>query len=53
MVSDGIGLGIGPWIAGSIFDATGDYQISYLAAAAGLLVATACVIVVRPATAKK
>jgi MFS family permease len=53
MVSDGIGLGIGPWIAGSIFDATGDYQISYLAAAAGLLVATAFVIVVRPATAKK
>jgi len=51
MVSDGIGLGIGPWVAGSIFDATGDYQIPYLAAAAGLIIATAFVIIIRPATA--
>ncbi|MFA5064822.1 MAG: MFS transporter [Dehalococcoidia bacterium] len=52
MVSDGIGFGIGPWVAGNIYDATGDYQISYLAAAAGLAVATALVFIVRPATSK-
>ncbi len=49
MVSDGIGLGIGPWVAGMIFDATGSYQIPYLAAAAGLVVSTAFVIMVKPA----
>jgi MFS family permease len=52
MVSDGIGFGIGPWVAGIIFDATGSYQIPYLAAAAGLIVSTAFVVIVRPATTK-
>jgi len=52
MVSDGIGLGIGPWAAGSIFDATGDYQIPYLAAAAGLIVATTFIIIIKPATSR-
>ena len=49
MVSDGIGFGVGPWIAGNIYDATGSYQASFLAAAAGLAVATVLVIAVRPA----
>jgi len=52
MMSDGIGFGVGPWVAGNIYDATGSYQISYLCAAAGLAVATVLVIIVRPVTAK-
>ena len=49
MVSDGIGFGVGPWVAGNIYDATGSYQASFLAAAAGLAVAAVLVIAVRPA----
>ncbi|MFA5079923.1 MAG: MFS transporter [Dehalococcoidia bacterium] len=52
MVSDGIGFGIGPWVAGIIFDATGNYQIPYLAAAAGLVVSTVFVIMIKPAAAR-
>jgi len=52
MVSDGIGFGVGPWIAGNIYDATGSYQASFLAAAAGLAVATVLVVIVRPAITK-
>jgi len=49
MVSDGIGFGVGPWVAGNIYDATGSYQASFLAASAGLAVAAVLVIAVRPA----
>jgi len=52
MVSDGIGFGVGPWVAGNIYDATGSYQTSYLAAAAGLAIATVLVIIVRPVITK-
>jgi OFA family oxalate/formate antiporter-like MFS transporter len=52
MVSDGIGFGVGPWVAGNIYDSTGSYQASFLAAAAGLAVATVLVVIVRPATTK-
>jgi MFS family permease len=49
MVSDGIGFGFGPWIAGNIFDATGSYQASFLAAAIGLMLAGVLTILIRPA----
>ena len=49
MVSDGIGFGFGPWIAGNIFDATGSYQASFLAAAIGLLLAGVLTVLIRPA----
>jgi len=52
MVSDGIGFGVGPWVAGNIYDVTGSYQVSFLAAAAGLAVAAVLVVIVKPATAK-
>ena len=49
MVSDGIGFGVGPWIAGNIFDATGSYQTSFLAAAIGLMLAAVLTMFIRPA----
>ena len=49
MVSDGIGFGFGPWIAGNIFDATGSYQASFLAAAIGLLLAGVLTVLIKPA----
>jgi OFA family oxalate/formate antiporter-like MFS transporter len=49
MVSDGIGFGVGPWIAGNIFDATGSYQTSFLAAAIGLMLAGVLTMLIRPA----
>ena len=49
MVSDGIGFGFGPWIAGNIFDATGSYQASFLAAAIGLMLAGVLTVLIRPA----
>ena len=49
MVSDGIGFGFGPWIAGNIFDATGSYQASFLAAAIGLIVASILTATIKPA----
>jgi len=52
MVSDGIGFGVGPWVAGNIYDVTGSYQASFLAAAAGLALASVLVVIVKPATAK-
>jgi len=52
MVSDGIGFGVGPWVAGNIYDATGSYQASFLAAAAGLAVAAVLVIIVKPVITK-
>jgi MFS family permease len=52
MVSDGIGFGVGPWIAGNIYDATGSYQASFTAAAIGLMVAAVLTQVIRPAKTK-
>ncbi len=49
MVSDGIGFGFGPWIAGNIFDATGSYHASFLAAAIVLVLAAILTIIIRPA----
>ncbi len=49
MVSDGIGFGFGPWIAGNIFDSTGSYQASFLAAAIGLMLAGVLTMLIRPA----
>ena len=49
MVSDGIGFGFGPWIAGNIFDATASYQASFLAAAVGLMLAGVLTMLIRPA----
>jgi MFS family permease len=48
-VSDGIGFGVGPWIAGYVFDVTGSYQYSFIAVAAGLVAAVVLTIVVKPA----
>jgi hypothetical protein len=48
MVSDGLGFGLGPWIAGNVFDATGSYQASFTAAAIGLLIAAILTAVIRP-----
>jgi MFS family permease len=53
MVSDGLGFGLGPWIAGNIFDATGSYHVSYLAAAFGMVLAAALTIIVQPALRPK
>jgi MFS transporter, OFA family, oxalate/formate antiporter len=49
MVSDGIGFGVGPFLAGYIFDATGSYRISFIAVAAGLVIAAVLTIIVKPA----
>jgi len=52
MVSDGIGFGVGPWLAGYIFDITGEYQISFIAVTAGLIAATAITIIIKPPSKK-
>jgi MFS family permease len=49
MVADGIGFGVGPWVAGNIFDATGSYQVSFVVAAIGLVIAAVLTVAVRPA----
>jgi len=52
MVSDGVGFGVGPWLAGYIFDITGEYQISFIAVTAGLITAIAITIMIKPAVKK-
>ena len=49
MVADGIGIGVGPWLAGYIFDLTGSYTISFISVAAGLMLAAVLTLVVKPA----
>ena len=48
MISDGIGFGVGPWLAGYIFDITGSYQVSLLSVAVGLVAAAAITLVIKP-----
>jgi predicted MFS family arabinose efflux permease len=52
MVSDGLGFGFGPWIAGNIYDATGSYQASFTAAALGLLIAALLTLIINPVQKK-
>lgn len=52
MVADGIGFGIGPWLAGYIFDLSGGYRISFVSIAAGLVLAAVLIIIIKPADYK-
>ena len=52
MVSDGIGFGVGPWLAGYAFDVTGNYQASFVAVTVGLIAAAILTIIIKPATSK-
>ena len=49
MVSDGIGFGVGPWLAGYAFDVTGNYQASFVAVTIGLVAAAILTIIIKPA----
>ncbi|MBN1375778.1 MAG: MFS transporter [Dehalococcoidia bacterium] len=49
MVSDGIGFGVGPWLAGYVFDVTGAYQASFVAVTAGLIAAVGLILAIKPA----
>ncbi len=49
MVSDGIGFGVGPWLAGLVFDITGAYQASFIAVTVGLIAASILTIIIKPA----
>ena len=52
MVSDGIGFGVGPWLAGYVFDVTGSYQVSFIAVTSGLIAASILTIIIKPAVSK-
>jgi MFS family permease len=52
MVSDGIGFGVGPWLAGYVFDVTGSYQASFIAVTCGLVAAAVLTIIIKPALSK-
>lgn len=49
MISDGIGFGVGPFLAGYIFDFTGSYTISLLTVAVGLVAASVLTLIIKPA----
>jgi MFS transporter, OFA family, oxalate/formate antiporter len=49
MIADGIGMGLGPWLAGYIFDITGGYYITFIAVAAALAVSAVLTVVIKPA----
>ena len=52
MVSDGIGFGVGPWLAGYVFDVTGSYQVSFIAVTVGLIAASILTLIIKPAVSK-
>ena len=52
MVSDGIGFGVGPWLAGYVFDVTGSYQVSFIAVTCGLIAAAILTLVIKPAVSR-
>jgi MFS family permease len=52
MVSDGVGFGVGPWLAGYVFDITGSYQASFIAVTSGLVAAAILTLIVKPAVRK-
>lgn len=49
MIGDGIGMGVGPWIAGYIFDITGGYFITFIAVSVALTLAVIMTIAIKPA----
>ncbi|MCX6007322.1 MAG: MFS transporter [Chloroflexi bacterium] len=49
MVSDGIGFGVGPWLAGLVFDITGTYQASFISVTVGLIAASILTLIIKPA----
>jgi MFS transporter, OFA family, oxalate/formate antiporter len=53
MVADGIGVAIGPWMAGYIFDISGGYYITFIAATIALAIACLLTAIIKPATAKQ
>ena len=53
MVADGIGMGLGPWLAGYIFDLTGGYSLTFMGVAVALALAAVMTALVRPATARR
>lgn len=52
MIADGIGMGLGPWLAGYIFDITGGYYITFIAVAVALTIAAVLTSIIKPATMK-
>jgi MFS family permease len=50
MIADGIGMGLGPWLAGYIFDITGGYYITFIAVAIALAIAAVLTAIIKPAT---
>lgn len=51
MIADGIGMGLGPWLAGYVFDITGSYYITFIAVSVALVVSALLTIIIKPARA--
>ncbi|MCX6005036.1 MAG: MFS transporter [Chloroflexi bacterium] len=52
MISDGIGTGVGPWLAGYAFDVTGSYRVPLFSVAAGLVIAAIITVIIKPPVTK-
>jgi MFS family permease len=52
MIADGIGMGLGPWLAGLIFDITGGYFLTFIGVSIALAAAAVMTGLVRPAAVK-
>jgi len=50
MIADGIGMGLGPWLAGYVFDITGGYYFTFIAVALALAAAAVLTAIIKPAT---